>query len=259
MFTSAAQRNFLCILALLFVASLSVTLAWGGAMADMDAGLPMPGGWTLSMAWMPVCGQSWATAMASFIGMWSVMTVAMMLPAVAPMLWHWRQTIHHTTPDVWMLLAASGYFAIWIGLGLAIFVLGAAMSELMLREMALARKVPIVAGMAVLGGGVFQLSRWKARHLASCRDMPAGCAEIKPGIGPALRYGLRYGWNCIKSCAGLMVILLAIGVMNIWAMMLITLAIAMERLMPEGRRIAGLTGVAAIAAGLCLLLQSVWF
>ena len=44
----------------------------------------MPGGWTMSMVWMRMPGQTWPGAAASFLGMWVVMMVAMMLPSLAP-------------------------------------------------------------------------------------------------------------------------------------------------------------------------------
>ena len=49
-------------------------------------GMPMPGGWTMSMPWMRMPGQSWPAAAASFLGMWIVMMAAMMLPSLVPML-----------------------------------------------------------------------------------------------------------------------------------------------------------------------------
>jgi len=44
--------------------------------------MTMPGGWMMSMAWMRLPGQSWPGAAASFLGMWIVMMVAMMLPSL---------------------------------------------------------------------------------------------------------------------------------------------------------------------------------
>ena len=49
-------------------------------------GMEMPGGWTMSMAWMRMPGQGWPGAAATFLGMWIVMMVAMMLPVLVPML-----------------------------------------------------------------------------------------------------------------------------------------------------------------------------
>ena len=50
----------------------------------------MPGGWTMSMAWMRMPGQTWLGFAASFLGMWVAMMVAMMLPSLVPMLWRYR-------------------------------------------------------------------------------------------------------------------------------------------------------------------------
>ena len=73
----ASQRAFLGASTLLFAASGAVTIAWCASMSEMD-GMPMPGGWTMSMACMRMPGQTWPGAAASFLGMWVVMMVAMM-------------------------------------------------------------------------------------------------------------------------------------------------------------------------------------
>ena len=61
-------------------------------MAPMG-GMAMPGGWTMSMAWMRMPGQTWPGAAASFLGMWIVMMVAMMLPSLVPMVWRYRAAV----------------------------------------------------------------------------------------------------------------------------------------------------------------------
>jgi len=52
-------------------------------MSTMD-GMLMPGGWIMSMTWMP--GQDWSGAAMSYLGMWVVMMMAMMMPSLVPML-----------------------------------------------------------------------------------------------------------------------------------------------------------------------------
>ena len=42
--------------ALLFAASAAMTVIWCASMSAMGE-MPMPGGWTRSMAWLPMCGQ----------------------------------------------------------------------------------------------------------------------------------------------------------------------------------------------------------
>jgi predicted metal-binding membrane protein len=78
--------------ALLFAASTVLTIVWCVSMSA-TGGMPMPGGWTMSMAWMRMPGQSWPGAAMSFLGMWIVMMVAMMLPSLIPMLWRYREAI----------------------------------------------------------------------------------------------------------------------------------------------------------------------
>ena len=87
-----SQRAFFGVSALLFAASAALTIAWSASMSAMG-GMPMPGGWTMSMAWMRMPGQTWTGAAVSFLGMWVVMMVAMMLPSLAPMLWRYRQAV----------------------------------------------------------------------------------------------------------------------------------------------------------------------
>lgn len=91
----ASQRAFVGVSALLFAASAAVTIVWGASMSAMG-GMPMPGGWTMSMVWMRMPGQTWPGAAASFLGMWVVMMVAMMLPSLVPMLWRYRQAVDGT-------------------------------------------------------------------------------------------------------------------------------------------------------------------
>ena len=86
----ASRRTFFGVSALLFAASAAVTIAWCESMRAMGE-MPMPGGWTMSMAWMRMPGQTWPGAAASFLGMWVVMMVAMMLPSLVPMLWRYRR------------------------------------------------------------------------------------------------------------------------------------------------------------------------
>ena len=86
----ASQRAFFGVSALLFAASAAVTIVWCASMSAMGE-MPMPGDWTMSTAWMRMPGQTWPAAAASFLGMWVVMMMAMMLPSLVPMLWRYRQ------------------------------------------------------------------------------------------------------------------------------------------------------------------------
>ena len=242
---------FFGISSVLFGTGVVLTVVWCRSMSAMG-GMPMPGGWTMSMAWMPMPGRTWPAAAASFLGMWVVMMVAMMLPAVVPTLWRYRQTSGGPATA----LAGAGYFFVWTVVGMAVFSLGVLLAAAVMREPALSRAAPVVAGVVVLIAGSLQLTGWKATHLACLREWP-GCGYALPGnAGRAWRDGLRLGVHCTRCCAGLMGILLVVGVMDLRAMAVVGTAIAMERLAPSGQRVARAAGVVAVGAGLFLVVRA---
>jgi predicted metal-binding membrane protein len=254
----ASQRTFFGVSALLFAASAAVTIVWCTSLSAMGE-MPMPGGWTMSMVWMRMPGQTWVGAAASFLGMWVVMMVAMMLPSLVPMLWRYRQAVGRTgeTRLGWLTtLVAVGYFFVWIVFGMAAYPLGVALAAVEMHLPALARAVPIAVGVVVLIAGALQFTAWKAHHLACCREAPGRGRTLPGGAGAAWRHGLRLGLHCSYCCAGLMAILLVIGVMDLRAMAVVTAAITVERLAPAGERVARATGAVALGAGLFLVARA---
>ena len=254
----ASQRAFLGASTLLFAASGAVTIAWCASMSEMD-GMPMPGGWTMSMAWMRMPGQTWPGAAASFLGMWVVMMVAMMLPSLVPMLQRYRQAVEGAGEARlgWLTaLVGAGYFFVWTAFGTAAYPVGVALAAIEMREPVLAHAVPIAVGVVVLLAGAFQFTAWKARHLACCRESPGRGRTLPPDAGTAWRHGLRLGLHCSRCCAGLMAVLLVIGVMDLGAMAVVAAAITVERLAPAGERAARATGTVILGAGLVLIARA---
>ena len=219
----------------------------------------MPGGWTMSMAWMPMPGQTWLGAAASFVGMWVVMMVAMMLPSFLPTLSRYRRTIGHTVEVRlgWLTaLVGIGYFFVWTMFGIVVFPLGATLAEIEMQQPALARAVPIAVGVVVVIAGGLQFSAWKAHHLVCFRE-PSGHERTLPAnAATAWRHGLRLGLHCVYGCASFTAILLAIGVMNLRAMVLVGAAITAERLALDSERIARAIGVVLVGLGLLLIARA---
>ena len=254
----ATERAFFGVSALLFAVSAAVTIVWCTSMSAMGE-MPMLGGWTMSMAWMRMRGQTWLAAAASFLGMWVVMMVAMMLPSLVPMLWRYRLAVVRTGETrlgPLTALVGVGYFFVWTVLGMAAFPLGVALAAIEMQQPALARAVPIAVSVVVLIAGSLQLTAWKARHLACCREAPGRGRTLRADAGTAWRHGLRLGLHCSHCCAGLMAILLVIGVMDLRAMAVVAAAITVERLAPAGERVARATGIVVVGAGLFLIARS---
>ncbi len=232
-------------------------------------GMLMPGGWTMSMAWMRMPGQTWAGAAASLLGMWIVMMVAMMLPSLVPMLWRYRETVTSTAETRLGLLTAlvgMGYFCVWTLFGMVVLPLGFALAEAEMQHPALSRAVPIAVGVIVVIAGACQFTAWKAHHLARCRESSAFDRECSRDLlrdrtlpadaGTAWRHGTRLGLHCSYCSAGLTAILLVMGVMDLRLMAVVTTAITAERLAPAGERVARAIGVIVICAGVLLLVRA---
>ena len=257
-FGRASQQAFFSISALLFAASAAVTIVWCASMSAMNK-MPMPGGWTMSMAWMRMPGQTWPGAAASFLGMWIVMMMAMMLPSLMPMLWRYREAVGSTgATRLGRLtgLVGGGYFFVWTVFGLAAFALGVALAAVEMRLPVLARAVPIAVGGVVLIAGALQFTAWKAHHLVCCREAPGRGRKLPADTGTAWRYGLRLGLDCSYCCAGLTAILLVIGIMDVRAMAAVAAAITVERLAPAGERVARAIGAVVVVAGLLLIARA---
>jgi predicted metal-binding membrane protein len=253
-----SHRAFVGVSALLFATSAALTIVWCASMSAMR-GMPMAGGWTMSMVWMRMPGQTWLSAAVSFLGMWVVMMVAMMMPSLVPMQWGYRQAVGGTGGTRLGRLTALvgvGYFFVWTVFGMAAFPLGVTLAAIEMQQPALARAVPIAVGVVVLIAGLFQLTAWKARHLACCREAPGRGRALPADAGTAWRHGLRLGLHCSHCCAGLTAILLVMGVMDLRAMAVVAAAITVERLAPAGERVARAIGAIVVAAGLLLIARA---
>ena len=147
-------------------------------------------------------------------------------------------------------------FFVWTVVGMAAFPLGLALAAIEMQQPALARAVPMAVGVVVLIAGALQLTAWKARHLACCRDAPGRDRTLPADAGVAWRHGLRLGLHCSHCCAGLIAILLVVGVMDLRAMAIVTAAITVERLAPAGERVARATGAVVVGAGLFLIARA---
>src|SRR5262245_233638 len=91
--------------------------------------MPMPGGWTMAMVWMRMPWQTWSDAAMSFLAMWIVMTVAMMLPSLIPMLLRFRGAVAVGPAGEGHLarltaIAGAGYFFVWTVFGMVLYPLG---------------------------------------------------------------------------------------------------------------------------------------
>src|SRR2546422_2214343 len=196
-------------------------------------------------AWIPMPGETRLAAAAGFLAMWVAMMGAMMIPSLVPTLTQDCPTLE--SPG----FEGASYFAVWAVVGAGIYVVGTALVAAELRWPALAPATPIARGVVLVAAGWVQLTPWKARHLACCR-------EGRPGPRPgAWRRGINLGVDCVLCCVPFMTLLVVTGMMNLAMIALTAVAITVERLAREPALVVRLAGVLVIGAGAWEIVRAV--
>lgn len=217
----------------------------------------MPGGWTMSMMWMPMPGQGWLASAARFLLMWLAMMIAMMLPSAMPMLQRYRRSLPETARgDLWTLVVACGYFIVWLAFGVVVYGGGLLLAAAAMRSAPLSRAVPLLSGAGLVIAGILQLSRWKMVGLMHCRDPHECSAEGTHGWRSSWTHGIHQGLYCGLCCAGLMLMLVAVGTMNLLAMLAVGVVITAEKLLSKPQAVVRATGILVVIAGLFLMIRS---
>src|SRR5262245_32048864 len=176
---SAPPAEFIAACVLAFVASVSATIYFCHSMCcEME----MPGGWTMSMMWMRMPGQTWAASATSFQLMWLAMMVAMMLPSALPTFLNTKRAPGSLS------VMATVYFAMWLGAGVGIYALGLAVGAAAMRWENFSHAVPVLSSAALIAAGAFQFTRWKMTGLRVCRS-PFGCGSVCPDRETNFRLG----------------------------------------------------------------------
>jgi predicted metal-binding membrane protein len=219
------------LVASLLVAAAAAWAVTGDRMGGMDAG---PGTELGGLGWFAV--------------VWVTMMAAMMLPSIAPMvLAHARVQIGASPAFV------AGYLLTWAAVGVLGYAFIEGVRSLDLGVLAWDEAGPYVAGGAILGAAIYQLSPLKNRNLRRCRNARAFVSEHwRPGPVGALRMGIEHGRVCVGSSWALMAALFALGVMNVGWMVLVAALIATEKLLPW--RTVATRGIAALLAVLGIAL-----
>jgi len=199
---------------------------------------------------------SWDSLVA-FLVAWAVMMAAMMFPAAAPMLLLFRkvatQRKRQGSAFVPTWVFAAGYLLVWTAIGAVTWGLVQVGSEFSGRLGEADREVwgPIVLGAVLVVAGLYQLTPLKRVCLDNCRT-PLGfvMTHWRDGYRGALRMGMVHGAYCLGCCWALFAVLVAAGVMSLAWMLLLTLVVFAEKVLPLGRRAVHATGAAFLLLGL---------
>lgn len=187
---------------------------------------------------------------------WLIMSVAMMLPSSLPVvhLFHRLVAERHNRNALTRCLIL-GYLAVWTGFGVVAFVGDAAVHDAVRRNTPVAAVAPWIGLTVLLGAGAYQLTPLKAICLGRCRSPYAFGLEHRRGLGAgweAVRLGGRHGLSCVGSCWSLMLLMFAVGGVNLGWMLGLAAVMALEKTSRWGQRLAVPVGVVLILSGLGL-------
>jgi predicted metal-binding membrane protein len=188
---------------------------------------------------------------AAFVGAWILMMTAMMLPSVAPFASFYTRTF--TDRRRRRLGAfAVGYLLVWAAVGLPVFGLAWVADRLVTAHPGAATAL---AALIFAVCGVYQLTPLKDRCLARCRSPLAFTLKhaARRGRGRDLRAGVSHGVFCIACCWAIMLLLVAFGLMNVLAMLMVAVVVSAEKTWRRGRGFARAFGVVSIVFALVVV------
>ena len=244
------QRLFLWGGLLGIIAAAWAWLVWQAwAMEHMDIiDMAMPG------------GGSWGIAdLLLVFTMWAVMMPAMMLPSAVPMILTYtavcRRYDSTRKADVLAWIFVSGYLMVWSGFSLLATLLQWGMHEAMLRVSALDEAGQLVGGILLIVAGTYQWTSIKRVCLAHCRSpLDFLLTGWRGGSWGALCMGVVHGVYCAGCCWLLMLLLFAVGVMNLAWIVLLSVLVLLEKIVPRGDRLARAAGVLMVCWGVWMAL-----
>jgi predicted metal-binding membrane protein len=192
---------------------------------------------------------------ALFLSAWAVMMVAMMVPATLPLSLLYRhlarKRLSLAQARIGTVVLLVSYVAVWTVAGLPVYaynVLSSAAGSL----------AEVLPASLLIVGGVYQFTPLKRICHARCSSPLFFLIQNwRPGAAGALRLGAIHGVDCLGCCAGLMVGLVALGMMNLAWMLTAAVIIFAEKTIPDSHRVAWPLGVLMVAGGIVLLVASV--
>lgn len=186
--------------------------------------------------------------------MWLAMIGAMMLPTAAPMITTYAEIADTAARQgkrvAPIAIVVGGYLTVWAGFAvLATLAQWAAVAALVLTPHMTAAS-PVLVGALFLIAGLYQFTPLKHACLTRCRSpFPVLFGRWSERPADIFRLGLDEGINCLGCCWALMLLMFAVGVMNIVWMVALAIVSMVERL-TTGRTVPNAVGIVLVLIGL---------
>ena len=212
-----------------------------------------------AVAWLVTAGKAEVAGMtgtmglglAAFVGMWTLMMAAMMLPSVAPVASMYQRSVRSYRA---LRLAGftGGYLLAWVGAGVPAFLLTAFVARLVDQHPGWATAVAVAVFASC---GVYQLTPLKSRCLKHCRSPLSLLLHYGAYRGALrdVRAGAHHGAYCLGCCWSLMALFVVLGVMNLAAMVVLAAVVLAEKLWRHGEVLSRAVGIAALALAVAVI------
>jgi len=183
--------------------------------------------WVVSVWQMNGMNMGTATPLGSFgffIALWAAMMAAMMLPGAAPATLRRAQTGGVRAVPLFV----GAYLAVWALAGVLVYVVDRPHGTL-------------VAGVVTIAAGIYEFTPLKRHYRQRCRE--------------TTNTGLGFGLCCAGSSAGLMAVLVAVGVMSVPWMVVIAVIVLAQKLMPPLAAVDMLLALAITGLGVWIVVM----
>jgi len=204
---------------------------------------------------------AWTVEFALMVLMWAAMVLAMMLPTAAPMVLAYGELAETAAAArervVSPLVLAAGYLTVWLGFAVVAALLQRSLTALALLDPGLVAVSPVISGAIFIGAGSYQFSPLKQACVTVCRQpFPYLLANWSTEPGKIFRLGVSQGVHCVGCCWALMLVMLAVGVMNVVWMAGLGLVMAVEKLAGTAR-FSQAVGIVLIGMGAATVAVSI--
>lgn len=226
-------------------------------------GLPLPDFldrfFALCLVPAPLAGPA-GRQVPALVLMWFLMAVATMLPSAAPLIRTYCEIADTARikgePAVHPLVLVTGYLTTWLGASVAFGALTLAVYAFAGSGWMLDPAVGIAGAAALLVAGLYQFSGLKQACLEKCRN-PFSILFANWSAKPdrIFQLGVEQGAWCLGCCWALMLVMFAVGAMNIFWMTLIGLFTLIEK-QTAGRVASRVAGTILLVWAAALLLVS---
>ena len=198
-------------------------------------------------------------ALGPFLGTWTVMMAAMMLPSATPMIALYRTVARRRDSRpvaARTAMFAAPYAALWALAGIPVYASTVWIDTLIRSHRWAHEAAPYAVATTLLAAGAYQFTPLKRMCLARCRNpLNFLVAHWRPGLAGAARIGFAHAGYCFGCCALLMVVLVAAGAMGLAWVLLIAGAVTLEKLAPRWSASPALAGVTLLALGAAVALH----